>query len=478
MSKKLVLRNIKNKFINNLLINQIKRMLKHRVFEARFQVILWVITLVSICLNIYLIATQFDDVFDVEAVADTSNLYNEDTKGAAEPQKVAEPELPKLLPDSNGIITVDLAKGDTLSKVLKLSQISDVDVEDISKSIARIVPLSHIRNGSRIEIELVDFGKDAQQKAKRVTIYQDIHKVEALYDQANATFSTKKTTLPLQWEVKLVSTTINGSLYSSARKAGADPTIISQLISLFSYNVDFQRDLQIGDGLQIMYEYQTDFRKKVAKNPKILYASINLSGSRKEVYRHESASGGVDYYDAKGNSVKRSLLRTPINGAKISSTYGLRMHPVLGYSRMHQGLDYSAQKGTPILAAGDGNIEFMKNQARGYGKHVQIKHNANYATLYAHMSRFASNIKPGGRVKQGDVIGYVGDTGLASGPHLHYEVIENGKKVNPSKMKAPKILPLKGTELARFKENMRKTGHMVAQLDDNKINAVAHATRY
>ena len=196
------------------------------------------------------------------------------------------------------------------------------------------------------------------------------------------------------------------------------------------------------------------------------------------MYRHESASGGVDYYDAKGNSVKRSLLRTPINGAKISSTYGLRMHPVLGYSRMHQGLDYSAQKGTPILAAGDGNIEFMKNQARGYGKHVQIKHNANYATLYAHMSRFASNIKPGGRVKQGDVIGYVGDTGLASGPHLHYEVIENGKKVNPSKMKAPKILPLKGTELARFKENMRKTGHMVAQLDDNKINAVAHATRY
>lgn len=453
-------------------------MLNRGVFEARFQVALWVITVVSICLNVYLIATQFDDVFDIEEVADIASLYNEDYKDSTAAQKIAAPERPKLLPDSNGIITVDLAKGDTLSKVLKLSQISDTDVDDISKSIARIVPTSHIRSGSRIEIELVDFAKDSQPKAKRVTIYQDIHKVEATYDQANASFSTKKTTLPLQWEVKLVSTTINGSLYSSARKAGADPTIISQLISLFSYNVDFQRDLQAGDGLQIMYEYQTDFRRKVAKNPKILYASINLNGNKKEVYRHELPSGGIDYYDAKGNSVKRSLLRTPINGAKISSTYGLRTHPVLGYSRMHQGLDYSAQKGTPILAAGDGHVEFMKNQARGYGKHVQIKHNANYATLYAHMSRFASHIKPGGRVKQGDIIGYVGDTGLATGPHLHYEVIENGKKVNPSKMKSHKIMPLKGTELARFKEHMRKMGHMVAQLDDNKINAVAHASRY
>lgn len=481
MFKRLKLRNRKIVSITNMLENKIKPMLRHKIFEARFQVFLWVVTLVSICMNVYLVVSKLD-IEDLEQEEFAENLYTDvDAKveqasqGVVAEVKVEE----KLLPDSNGMIKIELSQGDSLHKVLQLAQVPVADIDAISKAIGKIIPSSHIRQGSRVEIEMLEFFKETQiAKPKKVSIYQDVNKIEANYDTASDTFIAKRSTLPLQWEVKLVSTQINGSLYASARKAGADPNVIAQLINLFSHNVDFQRDLQIGDVVQIMYEYQTDFRGKVAKNHKILYASLNLSSAKKEVYRHELPSGSIDYFDAKGNSVKRSLLRTPINGAKIASHYGPRVHPVLGYSRMHKGLDYSAPRGTPILAAGDGVVEFVKNQARGYGKHVQIKHNANYATLYGHMSRFASNVKPNTRVKQGEVIGYVGDTGLATGPHLHYEVIENGHKVNPTKMKVPTILPLKGVELAKFKEGMRKVEQMVAQLDDNKINAVAQVSRY
>ena len=170
------------------------------------------------------------------------------------------------------------------------------------------------------------------------------------------------------------------------------------------------------------------------------------------------------------------MLRTPVNGARLSSAYGMRQHPIYGYSKMHQGLDYSAPKGTAILAAGDGVVEFVKSQSRGYGKHVKIKHNGTYATLYAHMSRFADGIKPGKKVNQSQVIGYVGATGTATGPHLHYEVIEKGKKVNPSKTTFPKTLPLKGTELARFQNSLNKMESMIAEFEAGKRNDIALLT--
>jgi murein DD-endopeptidase MepM/ murein hydrolase activator NlpD len=161
---------------------------------------------------------------------------------------------------------------------------------------------------------------------------------------------------------------------------------------------------------------------------------LNLSGEQKSLYRYEFSNGTVEYFDSQGNSIKRALLKTPINGAKLTSGYGYRQHPIYGFSKMHQGLDYGAPQGTPILAAGDGVVELVKKQSRGYGNHVQIKHNGIYSTLYAHMSKFSGKAKKGARIKQGDVIGYVGATGTATGPHLHYEVIERGKKVNPVKV--------------------------------------------
>ncbi len=443
--------------------------MNNRFFKARFQIFLWIITITSIALNAYLITTKVssyaeENDFLCELDDDCFEVVNANTP----PQPVRQ-----WTKNSDGIISIDVNKSDKLSDLLASAKLNQETAEKVLASIKNSTQLTHVKPGTRVQIQIAETFSNDEILPKKITLYLDYNKLETTFNKALNTYETKRIALPLEWQVKLVSGTINGSLFSSARKAGAEPTIISQLINLFSYDIDFQRDIHAGDVFKIMYEYQTDYRGKVVKNPKILYANVNLRGIKKELYRHATASNSIEYYDKKGNSIKRSLLKTPINGAKVTSSYGPRPHPVLGFSRMHQGLDYGAPKGTPILAAGDGVIAFAKKISRGYGYHMQIKHNGSYSTLYAHCSRFANNIHAGARVKQGQIIGYVGATGLASGPHLHYEVIENGHKVNPSKLKAPKFFPLKGVELAKFNDNIRKMDQMVAELDDKKTSAVA-----
>jgi murein DD-endopeptidase MepM/ murein hydrolase activator NlpD len=203
--------------------------------------------------------------------------------------------------------------------------------------------------------------------------------------------------------------------------------------------------------------------------------AMDIPKDLKELYRYTSAQGKVEYFNAHGESTKKALLRTPINGARVTSGYAVRQHPMHGYSHFHQALDYGAKHGTPILAAGDGIVEFTKSQHRGYGRHVRIKHNGTYSTLYAHMSRFANNIHPGSRVEQGQVIGYVGATGDATGPHLHYEVIEKGKKIHPNKATFTKLPPLKGPELKKFLGNIRQAEILVASLEKSIPHNVAMA---
>ncbi|MCE2992526.1 MAG: M23 family metallopeptidase [Candidatus Jidaibacter sp.] len=445
-------------------------MVEKRLFRVRFQVFLWIVTIISITLNAYLITSKVSSYTDESESFTCTDDISLNMAGA----DVSEIPNSQWIKDSDGIISIDVNKSDKLKTLFSSAQINEEIVDKLLESIRNSTYLTQAKAGTRIQIHM-DQGNSSGAKAipKKVVLYLDSHKLETKLNAALNTYETKRIPLPLEWQVKLVSGTINGSLFSSARRAGAEPSVISQLINLFSYDVDFQRDIHSGDHFKIMYEYQTDYRGKIVKNPKILYANVNLRGTQKELYRHTGNASAIEYYDKSGNSIKRSLLKTPINGARVTSNFGLRTHPVLGYSRMHQGLDYGAPKGTPVLAAGDGVVSFAKSLSRGYGKHVQIKHTPSYSTLYAHLSRFASNIHDGSRVKQGQIIGYVGDTGLASGPHLHYEVIVDGKKVNPAKIKAPKFFPLKGADLAKFKDNVRKLEQMVAELDDKKVNAVA-----
>ena len=236
---------------------------------------------------------------------------------------------------------------------------------------------------------------------------------------------------------------------------GIKPNIIIEFARLYGFQVDFQRDIWKNDSFQIIYEEFVDEKDKVVDTGQILFANLNLQNTDYQLYMYEYDEKKIDYFDENGKSIKKTLMKTPINGARLSSSYGKRKHPILGYTKMHLGTDFAAPKGTPIMASGDGKV-IKAGWCGGGGNCVKIKHNRTYQTVYAHMSKFGRGIKKGARVKQGQIIGYVGSTGLSTGPHLHYEVIENGKKINSQKLKLPSGKILKGKERKNFEVNKIK----------------------
>jgi murein DD-endopeptidase MepM/ murein hydrolase activator NlpD len=243
---------------------------------------------------------------------------------------------------------------------------------------------------------------------------------------------------------------IASSLYEAGLAAGVPVQIMAELIRAFSFDVDFQREIQPGDAFEVLFERFRGEDGKIAKEGALRYATLLLSGRRMAIYRYADREGTVDYYNEKGESVRKALLKTPIDGARLTSGFGSRMHPILGYSAFHKGVDFGAPTGTPIQAAGDGVIE-MKGWFGGYGNYVRIRHNGEYATAYAHLSRFAPGVGEGTRVRQGQIIGYVGSTGRSTGPHLHYEVLRRGSQVNPMGVKFPTGRKLEGVDLLQFK---------------------------
>ena len=256
---------------------------------------------------------------------------------------------------------------------------------------------------------------------------------------------------------------IQTSLYDAATKAGLPINILMEMVQIFSFDVDFQREIQKDDHFEVLYEnLLNDKGETVALGP-VLFASLSLSGNVIGLYRHEPSNGPVDYFNIKGQSARKALMRTPINGARLSSGYGMRRHPVLGYNKMHRGLDFSAPRGTPIVAAGDGVIE-VAGRNGAYGNYIRIRHNGTYKTAYAHMKGFARGMRAGKRVRQGQTIGYVGSTGRSTGPHLHYEVLKGSRQMNPRKLKLPTGQKLKGAELALFQGQVRKVRVLIAEV--------------
>ena len=244
-------------------------------------------------------------------------------------------------------------------------------------------------------------------------------------------------------------TVITKSLYSNAIDIGISPNIIIEFARLYGFQIDFQRDIWKDDSFQIIYEEYTNENKEIVDTGEIIFANLNLQSEDYQLYKHEYEKDKIDYFDESGKSVKKTLIKTPINGARLSSSFGKRKHPILGYTKMHTGTDFAAPQGTPIMASGDGKVT-KAGWCGGGGNCVKIKHNNTYQTVYAHMSKFGSGIKKGVRVKQGQIIGYVGSTGLSTGPHLHYEVIENGRKINSQKLKLPSGKILKGKARKKF----------------------------
>ena len=270
----------------------------------------------------------------------------------------------------------------------------------------------------------------------------------------NDSFTEKIISIKLYKEIIYKENLILQSLFKAATNSGIPANTIVEFARIYGFQVDFQRDIRKEDKFQIMYEIFLNEKKEIVETGEILFANLKLSGQDNSLYYFDK-EGSQGHYDKNGKSVKKALMKTPINGARLSSPFGMRKHPIDGFNKMHRGTDFAAPMGTPIMASGDGVVK-KAGWCGGGGNCVKIKHNSTYQTVYAHMSKFARGIKSGVRVKQGQTIGYVGSTGKSTGPHLHYEVIVNGKKVNSQKLKLPSGKILKGKERKLFETNKIK----------------------
>ena len=257
--------------------------------------------------------------------------------------------------------------------------------------------------------------------------------------------------------------TIQSSLYVAALKAGMPNQVLMEMLHIFSFDVDFQREIQPGDRFEVLYEAVYNRAGDFVENGPILYATLEVGEREVELFRYEPDEGPADYLDARGASVRKALMRTPINGARLSSGYGMRKHPILGYNKKHLGVDFAAPIGTPIYAGGDGTIT-MIGRYGNFGKYIRVRHNATYSTGYAHLNGYANGMKKGKRVRQGQVIAYVGNTGMSTGPHLHYEVMRGNKRINPMTLQLPSGRKLEGRELAAFQEQVQKITVLLAEV--------------
>ena len=293
-------------------------------------------------------------------------------------------------------------------------------------------------------------------KSKKLQIYKDYEK---------KTFFKNEIITNLEKKIVLKEGIIKSSLYRSATKENISPNIIIEFARLYGFQVDFQRDIRKNDSFQLIYETFVDENGKVFENGNIIYANLILRGQYNQLYYFPKKKFD-GHYDENGKSVKKALMKTPINGARLSSSFGMRKHPILGYNKMHKGTDFAAPEGTPIMASGDGVI-IKAGWCGGGGNCVKIKHNKTYQTIYAHMKNFSNLAIPGNRVKQGQIIGYVGSTGMSTGPHLHYEVIENGKKINSQLLKLPPGKSLEGNHRKQFEIVRIKTDVLKSDLVAN-----------
>ena len=369
-----------------------------------------------------------------------------------------------------------IASGDSLIGVFgKL----DVDGSDAQAAVAAI---KTAKLNGKIALKarqrlLVDLGGAPDESNSRQLLSASLrldpeHKLEIKRD-ANGNYTASIAQEQLTAHNYLARGVITSSLAGAAEDQGVSSKMIAQFVNIYAYDVDFQRDLQPDDTFEIYYtQYANDEGDVAPGRGEILFTRLSFNGKVKSFYRYASADGKtVDYYDETGKSARTFLMRTPVDGARISSTFGMRMHPILGYSRMHQGVDFAAPIGTKIYAAGAGVIE-RAGPNGGYGNFVEIKHDNGYETEYGHLSSFAKGLRAGMRVAQGDVIGYVGSTGLSTGPHLHYGVMVKGQFINPMSVKATGI-KLAGAELKRFKEHVET---IELALRANPSNQVAAAT--
>ena len=333
---------------------------------------------------------------------------------------------------------------DTIESILKKFSVKQSEIALIVKKLKK-KDLSNISPGQKIKFILKKFKNSKDLEIFKIN-YPISKTTFVRIDKRKDGIEITKNITQLYKRRVVVQGNISNNLYRSATVAGMEPSVIIEFARIFGFEVDFQRDIRKGDGFQVMYERYTNDRNKIVKTGKILYAFLNVNNQKIKLYRFEQKND-YDFYDEKGKSIRKALMKTPINGARLSSPFGNRKHPILGFTKHHNGTDFAAPTGTPIMASGNGTV-IKAGWCGNGGNCVRIRHNSSYTTGYGHMSKIAT--RTGRRVKQGQIIGYVGNTGMSTGPHLHYTVSHNGKFINSQKLKLPSGKILNGEERKEF----------------------------
>jgi murein DD-endopeptidase MepM/ murein hydrolase activator NlpD len=353
---------------------------------------------------------------------------------------------------------IEVRPGDTLYGVLVDAGVTEDEARGAVGAISDVFSPRELRAGQEITLNITTASGTRQGGADpqlmSLSFEPDVATDVTLTRSDAGDFVASAVDKPIVQENRLAAGVIDSSLFDAAQEAGVPMPVVADLIKTFSFDVDFQRDIQDGDSFEVLYERSENEAGQFVKAGKILFASLTLSGKDIPIYYFERDGEG-EYFTPGGEAIRKSLLRTPVDGARITSGFGMRMHPLLGYSKMHKGIDFGAPTGTPIYAAGSGTVVEIGRKG-SYGNYIRIRHNGDYQTAYAHMSRFAKGLVKGEKVKQGQVIGYVGATGRATGPHLHYEILVDGSQVNPTKVKMTASNKLAGKQLKAFQAQVAK----------------------
>lgn len=360
-----------------------------------------------------------------------------------------------LSPDPTpGEKTVKIGSGDTLTGVLTRAGLNSTEAYQVVQAIKSHVDPRALKPGQVMNIKF-DPAEDGIRFAGLNMAVDALRTVSVARGMAEDGYKVDLHEKQLKKSIYIQETQVQSSLFGSAAKAGIPKAVVAEAIRVYSWDIDFQRDVRQGDKLQVMYEqYETEDGVKI-KTGEMIYAKLTLGDEDVPIYRYKMKDGRIDYFQPNGRSIRKTLMKTPVDGARMSSGFGMRRHPIQGYNKMHKGVDFAAPTGTPIYAAGDGVID-KSGRVNGYGNYVRLRHNSQLKTAYAHMSRIAKGMTPGARVRQGDIIGYVGSTGNSTGPHLHYEVLVNNVQVNPRGVNLPTGEILEGEQLRVFQAHARQ----------------------
>ena len=362
-------------------------------------------------------------------------------------------EMVKLdLTPAQVVRQTEIRKGDTLMQVMVKAGADRRQAHNAIGALAKVYDPRRLMPGQQLTLTFEAGAKRtaAGDALELVAVAFEVSaEREIVASRGEQGFAAEVVDKPLERRLHRASARIDDNLFLAAERSGVPAAVIIDLIHLYSFDVDFQRDIQPGDGFQVLYESFYDEKGALARQGDVLYAALRLGNVDLPLYRFRFKDGAVDYFNAKGHSVRKALMKTPVDGARLSSRYGRRRHPILGYNKMHRGVDFAAPRGTPVMAAGTGTIE-VAGRNGAYGRYVRIRHNSEYKTAYAHLHRFARGARRGKRVRQGQIIGYVGSSGRSTGAHLHYEILKNGRQINPLSLKLPTGRKLKGKTLTAF----------------------------